>query len=50
MQQSAEQMNQAAALLENLDKQISQLKGELRESNALNAQLKQVLEMVTARA
>lgn len=50
MQHSADQMNQAAALLEDLDQQVSQLKAELRESRALNAQLKQVLEMVTAKA
>lgn len=50
MRQSAEQMDQAAGLLQDMDRQISQLKSELRESNALNAQLKQVLEMVTAKA
>ncbi|OOV95328.1 hypothetical protein MF4836_15285 [Pseudomonas sp. MF4836] len=50
MQQSADQMDQAAGLLQDMDRQITQLKSELRESQALNAQLKQVLEMVTAKA
>ncbi|MNE79827.1 hypothetical protein D3C81_1720090 [compost metagenome] len=50
MQQSAEQMNQAASILEDLDKQVSQLHVELRESNARNAQLKQELDKVTSKA